>query len=295
MGSIMSENKFTSVQALGGISNLQPHDARIGSMLIIAERINSSRKYIAQAISSRNKAFVESEAKAQAEAGADYIDVNAGTFVGEEAEHLKWVVEVVQGVTDLPLCIDSPDPEVIKAMLPLVHKTPMINSITLEPTRLEGILPLVAEHKAKVIGLCQSEDTMAETAEEKVRLAHELVKQVTKAGIPLDDLYIDPLVYPVATNPQSALATMEAIERIMKEFPGVHTTCGLTNVSYGVPNRKLVNRTFLTAAISRGLDSAILDPTDKQLYGALKASLIVVGRDEFCMEYITAFREGRFE
>jgi len=264
-------------------------------MLIIAERINSSRKYIAQAISSRNKAFIESEAKAQAEAGADYIDVNAGTFVGEEAEHLKWVVEVVQGVTDLPLCIDSPDPEVIKAMLPLVNKTPMINSITLEPTRLEGILPLVAEHKAKVIGLCQSEDTMAETAEDKVRLAHELVKQVTEANIPLDNLYIDPLVYPVATNPQSALATMEAIERIMKEFPDVHTTCGLTNVSYGVPDRKLVNRAFLTAAISRGLDSAILDPTDKQLYGALKASLIVVGRDEFCMEYINAFREGRFE
>lgn len=264
-------------------------------MLIIAERINSSRKYIAQAISSRNKAFVESEAKAQAEAGADYIDVNAGTFVGEEAEHLKWVVEVVQGVTDLPLCIDSPDPEVIKAMLPLVHKTPMINSITLEPTRLEGILPLVAEHKAKVIGLCQSEDTMAETAEEKVRLAHELVKEVTEAGIPLDDLYIDPLVYPVSTNPQSALATMEAIERIMKEFPGVHTTCGLTNVSYGLPNRKLVNRTFLVTAISHGLDSAILDPTDKQLYGALKAALMVLGKDDFSMEYITAFRKGRFE
>lgn len=263
-------------------------------MLIIAERINSSRKYIAQAISSRNKAFIESEAKAQAEAGADYIDVNTGTFVGEEAEHLKWVIEVVQGATDLPLCIDSPDPEVIKGALPLVDKTPMINSITLEPTRLEGILPLVAEHKAKVIGLCQSEDTMAETAEDKAALAHELVKKVTEAGIPLDNFYIDPLVYPVATNPQSALATMDAIERIMKEFPGVHTTCGLTNVSYGVPKRKLVNRTFLTAAISRGLDSAILDPTDKKLYGALKASLILVGRDEFCMEYITAFREGRF-
>ena len=264
-------------------------------MQIIAERINASRKNIAEAISSRNKAFIENEAQAQAQAGADYMDVNAGTFVGEEAEHLKWVIEVVQGVTDLPLCIDSPDPEVIKGMLPFVHKTPMINSITLEPARLEGILPLLAEYKAKVIGLCQSEDTMAETADDKVRLAHELVKQTTQSGVPLDDLYIDPLVYPVATNPQSSLATLEAIERIMKEFPGVHTTCGLTNVSYGVPKRKLINRTFLTAAIFSGLDSAILDPTDKQLYGTLKASLIVAGRDEYCMEYISAFREGRFE
>ncbi|MBW1733721.1 MAG: dihydropteroate synthase [Deltaproteobacteria bacterium] len=264
-------------------------------MLIIAERINSSRRYIAEAVSSKNRGFIESEAKAQAEAGADYIDVNAGTFVGEEAEHLKWLVEVVQGVTDLPLSIDSPDAEVIREILPLVDKTPMINSITLEPARMEGILPLVKEHGATVIGLCQSEDTMAETSDEKVRLARELVKEVTGAGIPLDSLYIDPLVYPVATNPRSALAAIEAIERIMGEFPGVHTTCGLTNVSYGIPDRKLVNRTFLTAAICRGLDSAILDPTDKQLYGALKASLVIAGRDEYCMGYITAFREGRFE
>ena len=123
-------------------------------MLIIAERINASRKYIAQAISTKNKAFIQNEVKAQTEAGVDYIDVNAGTFVWQEAERLKWVIEVVQGVTDLPLCIDSPDPEVIKNVLHEVKKTPIINSITLEPVRLEGILPLVAEKKAKVIPGC---------------------------------------------------------------------------------------------------------------------------------------------
>jgi 5-methyltetrahydrofolate--homocysteine methyltransferase len=126
-------------------------------------------------------------------------------------------------------------------------------------------------------------------------MAGLLVEKVSAAGVPLDHLYIDPLVYPLATNPQSATATLDAIEGIMKAFPGVHTTCGLTNVSHGLPSRKLVNRTFLTAAIARGLDSAILDPTDKQLYGALKAALMVVGNDDFCMEYITAFREGKFE
>jgi 5-methyltetrahydrofolate--homocysteine methyltransferase len=264
-------------------------------MLIIAERINASRKYIAEAISSGNAAFIQSEAKAQAAAGAHYIDVNAGTFVGEEAERLRWVIQVVQEVTDLPLCIDSPDPEVIGAALPLVKKPPLINSITLEPSRLEGILPLVARHRTKVIALCQAEDVIAETCEGKLELAGKLVERVTAAGVPLDDLYIDPLVYPLATNPQSATATLDAIAGIMKAFPGVHTTCGLTNVSHGLPSRKLVNRTFLTAAVVRGLDSAILDPTDKQLYGALKAALMVVGKDDFCMEYITAFREGRFD
>jgi len=264
-------------------------------LLIIAERINSTRKSIAEATEAKDAALIQEEAKAQAEAGADYVDVNAGTFIKEEADYLKWLIQVVQEVTDLPLCIDSPDPKIIEAVLPLVNRTPMVNSITLEPARLDGILPLVAEHKAKVIGLCQAEELPPHTAADKLRLAGRLVEKVTGAGVPLDDLYIDALVYPIATNSESALATIDAIEQIMKEFPGVHTTCGLTNVSYGMPNRKLINRTFLVAAVTRGLDSAILDPTDKQLFGALKASLAIIAKDEFCLEYIEAFRKGRLK
>lgn len=264
-------------------------------MLIIAERINASRKTIAAAISAGDAAFIQIEAKAQDLAGADYIDVNAGTFVGQEIEKLKWIVAAVQDATDKPLCIDSPDPKVIGALAPLVKKTPMINSITLEPERLEGILPIAAGRKAKVIALCQSEDAMAETADDKLKMAEKLVEKATAAGIPLDDLYIDPLAYPLSTNVRSVSETLAAIERIMTRFPGVHTTCGLTNVSYGLPARKLINRTFLTAAILRGLDSAIMDPTDRQLYSALKAALAVSGRDDFCMGLITAFREGKLE
>ena len=267
----------------------------VKQMLIIGERINSSRKQIAEAISSRNAAFIQNEAKAQVEAEANYIDVNAGSFIGEEAKHLKWLIEIVQEVTDHPLCIDSPDPEVIKSVLPMVKTAPMINSITLERHRLEDILPLVVEYKSKVIALCQTEDSMAETTEDKVEMVGKLVEKATVSGVPLDDLYIDPLVYPVATNTESALATLNAIEQIMKQFPGVHTTCGLTNISYGLPNRRLVNRTFLVAAIVRGLDSAIIDPTDKELYGSLKAALMVMGKDEYCMGYIRPFREGRLE
>lgn len=264
-------------------------------MLIIAERINASRKTIAQAISTADRAFIQSEAKAQTQAGANYIDVNAGTFVGEEAEKLKWIVNAVQEVTELPLSIDSPDSEVIRAMLPLLKKPPMINSITLEPSRIEGILPLVTEYKTKVIALCQAENEMAETTDDKVRLAGRLVEKLTGAGVSIDDIYIDPLVYPLSTNPQSAGATLEAIREIMKKFPGVHTVCGLTNVSYGLPARKLINRAFLAAAIAMGLDAAIIDPTDKQLYAMLKAVTLVVGKDDFCMDYIGAFREGRVE
>jgi 5-methyltetrahydrofolate--homocysteine methyltransferase len=265
-------------------------------MIIIAERINASRKNIAKAITAGDAAFIQNEAKAQAAAGADYIDVNAGTFVGEEASRLKWVIETVQAVVDVPLCVDSPDPKVIEDVLPLVKASPvMINSINLEPARLQGLLPLVAENAAKVIGLCQSEDKMAETADEKLKFAGRLVEEVNKAGVPLDNLFIDPLVYPVSTNGMSAVETVTAVERIMKEFPGVHTTCGLTNVSYGLPLRKLINRSFLVMAIDRGLDSAILDPTDTQLYAALKAALVLTGKDDFCMNYVSDFRAGRLE
>jgi cobalamin-dependent methionine synthase I len=264
-------------------------------MLIIAERINASRKTIARAIEAGDRGFIQEEAKTQTQAGAHYIDVNAGTFVGEEAEKLRWIVEAVQEVTDLPLSIDSPDPAVIRAMMPLLKKAPMINSITLEPSRIEGILPLVTEYGAKVIALCQAEHEMAETADDKVRLAGRLVEKLTAAGVPIDDIHLDPLVYPLSTNPNSARATLEAIGGIMKAFPGVHTVCGLTNVSYGLPARKLVNRAFLAAAITMGLDSAIIDPTDKLLYAMLKAATLVVGKDDFCMDYICAFREGRVE
>ena len=170
-------------------------------MLIIGERINTSRKKIAQVVSSKDAAFIQRDAKAQAMAGADYLDVNTGTFAGEEAKRLQWIVEMIQEVVDLPLCIDSPDPVMIKAMMSLVKKTPMINSITLEPSRLEGILPLVAEHKTKVIALCQAEDSTADTAEAKVLMAGQLVEKIRIAGVPLcREIHLDLLEISVRSN-----------------------------------------------------------------------------------------------
>lgn len=261
-------------------------------MLIIAERINSTRKSIAEAISKRDAAFIWKEALSQAEAGADYIDVNAGAF-WDEAECLQWLVDVVQDVTDKPLCLDSASPDTLKRVIPIVKNPPMINSITLKPLRIDPILPLIVEYKAKVIALCESENAIATTKEDKTSIAAGLVEKVTAQGVPLDDIYIDPLIFPVATNTMAAVASLDAIEFIMKEFPGVHTICGLTNISHGLPNRRLVNRSFLMAALTRGLDSVILDPTDKELYLAMKATFMVLGRDEYCMEYISAYREGR--
>jgi 5-methyltetrahydrofolate--homocysteine methyltransferase len=262
-------------------------------MLIVAERINASRKSIRAALEAMDAAAIQQEARAQDEAGAHYIDVNGGTFPGREAELLAWLVDTVQQVTDKPLCLDSPDATALAAALPRVRtRPPMINSINLERERYERILPLALEHRAKIVALCQGEGVPAATASQKVALATELVERLSRAGIPLDDIYVDPLVFPLGTDSASAQATIDAIGEIMLRFPGVHTICGLTNVSHGLPARKLINRTFLVGAMGRGMDAAIVDPTDPQLVSALYAARAVFGRDEYCMGLIEAFREG---
>ena len=265
-------------------------------MLIIAERIDATRRYVAQAISSQNRGFIQSEARDQAASGADYINVNAAIFAAREAEHLRWVAEAVREVTELPLCIDSPDPAAIRAVLPLAGSLPIINAVTLEAgSRMAEILALAIEHHAKVIASCQAGNGPAETAAAKVKIACRLIDKITAAGIAVEDLYVDPLAYSLSTNPLAARATLDAIGQIMARFPGVHTTCCPDTVSYGLPARSLIHRTFLAAAMDRGLDSAIIDPSDRELVATLKAGDLIAGRDESCMGYIGAFRKGRLE
>ncbi|MEK7435929.1 MAG: dihydropteroate synthase [Pseudomonadota bacterium] len=263
-------------------------------MLIVAERVNASRKAIRAALEALDAAAIANEVRIQAAAGAHYIDVNGGTFPGREAELLCWLVDVAQAETRLPLCLDSPDPQALLAALARIKgERPMINSINLEPERFEKILPLARQYNAKLIALAQGEGVPAASAVEKVELATRLVEQLLKGGMALDDIYVDPLVFPVGTDSTSALATVTAMREIMARFPGVHTICGLTNVSHGLPARKLVNRSFLAGAIANGMDAAIIDPTDTLLMSTLLGAEAVFGRDEYCMNLIEAFQDGR--
>jgi 5-methyltetrahydrofolate--homocysteine methyltransferase len=153
----------------------------------------------------------------------------------------------------------------------------------------------VIGHGTRVIASWQASNRTAETTEGKTDIASRLVQIITDAGVPPDHLYIDPLAFSLSTNAQSARATLSAIEQIMTKFPGVHTTCCLNTVSYGLPARNLLQRIFLAAAMERGLDSAIIDPTDSKLYAIVAAGRLISGRDEGCLNYIRAFREGRLE
>jgi 5-methyltetrahydrofolate--homocysteine methyltransferase len=261
-------------------------------MLVVGERINSSRKGIEQAIRERNAEFITKEARGQVDAGAHVIDVNTAALMEKEIESLKWVVQLIGDSVEVPICIDSPNPIAVTEVLSLCKGKPMVNSITAEKERYTKLITLIQEHKPNVVGLCIDDRGMPVSSEDRIRIAQELIGRLTKDGVPIGDIYIDPVVTPVSTDTRYGIAVLDAIEAIMEAFPGVHTICGLSNVSYGLPNRKQVNQMFLVMAMTRGLDAVILDPCDKRIMANLITTMTLLGKDEFCMNYLTAFRGG---
>jgi len=264
-------------------------------MIIVGELINASRKAIGSAIEAQDVEAIKKIAKEQFEAGADYIDVNAGVFVGKEPEYLTWLVKNVQETVDAPCAIDSPDPEAIEAALAVHQGVPMINSISLEKDRYEKLLPIISGTDFNVVALCMSDEGMPETTDDRLTIAEKLINGLVKSGVPVEHIYVDPLVQPVSTNNKFGVEFLDAVEKIMTTFKGVHTMCGLSNISYGLPERKFLNQTFMVMAIAKGLDGAIINPLDKKMMASIIAAETLVGKDDFCTKYLTAYRENKFE
>lgn len=260
---------------------------------IVAERINCTRKTIREATENRDAAFIQEQAKLQAEAGATYIDVNAGAHPDTEMDNMRWLLEQVLAVTDLPISLDSANANVLQAGLEMLGgRKAMINSISLETGKSERLLPLVKQYGTTVIGLCLGSEGMPNTAEERLDFAGRLIAVTRAAGVADDNVYIDPLVRCVSAENEQGAEFLKAIRLIKAAYPAVHFCAGLSNVSYGLPQRTLLNRAFLSLAIWEGLDGAIIDPLDKGMMAALYATRAVIGQDEYCMDYMTAVREG---
>ncbi len=265
-------------------------------MLIIGELINTSRKVINEAVDSKDEDYIKNVALEQVKAGADYIDINCGTKVHNEVETMEWLVDTVQNAVQVPLCIDSPNPKVLEAGLALCkYGQPMINSITGEKNRVNNILPLVVKYKAKVIALCMDDAGMPEKAEDRLRVAKNLHAKLTEAGVSENDIYFDPLIKPISSVDSAGLEVLEAIKIIKQKYPNVHLVCGISNVSYGLPNRKILNRLFTVQTMTMGMDSYILDPMDKGMMGIIYASRALLGQDPYCTDYINAYRKGLYE
>jgi cobalamin-dependent methionine synthase I len=261
---------------------------------IIGEKINGTRARVVQAIQARDGDFIQTLAMEQTRAGATWLDVNAGTRQASEPDDLIWLVETIQSVVEIPLCLDSANPKALMAAIQVVEHTPMINSVNGEAERLEGILPLVAEHGCQVIALAMNGKGIPETSEQRMEVVRAVMRAIRARGVPDEHIYLDPLAMTLATNTQSALITLETIRAIREEVPESHLTLGLSNISFGLPARSQINQAFLTLAIAAGLDTAILDPLDQDLMAALATAKLVLGRDRHCLEYARAFRDGLF-
>ncbi len=265
-------------------------------MIIVGEKLNSTLKAIRPAMENRDTQAIVDLAKKQVEAGASYIDLNAGMFHGTEIEVLTWLVETVQQAVDTPLAIDSPNPEAIKAALRAnKNPKPLINSITDETERFNQIAPLLAEHEAGIIALCMDDNGMPECTEDRVRIADSLINKLTKLGVKHSDIYIDPMIRPIGTGSHYGQVAINTMRQVKEKFPEVHIMCGLSNISFGLPARKILNQVFLISAMSAGMDGAILDPLDKKLMTFLYAGEAILGLDDYCLNYLEKFREGLIE
>lgn len=264
------------------------------SMLVIGEKINTSLCGVEEAVKTRDKDFIQNLAKKQVDSGADVLDINVGTRIHSEVKDMKWMIGIVQEVVDVPLCVDSPRPEAVEVGLAECKGKAMVNSITAEKKRMEELLPLLERFGCKIIALTMDDRGIPEDIERRYEIADKLIGALTKAGISLSDIYIDPLVRPVSTDSSSGLIVLESIKKIMSSFEHIHTICGLSNISFGLPKRDVLNKSFLLFAMSMGLDSAILDPLDREMMAMIRAGEVLLGKDEYCLKYLTSFREGKF-
>lgn len=264
-------------------------------MIVIGELINSTRDIIKEKIEEKDKEYIQDIALQQVDAGASYVDVNSGAFVWDEIEHLIWLVKTVQEVTDVPLSLDSPNEEAIEKAAEVHEGIPMINSITAEKERYEKVIPLIQEYDAKVVALCLSDEGMPETAEQRLKIADKLVNDLSRDGVPLENVFIDPIIKPISVDGKFGYQVLDTISGITDWDTDVHITCGLSNISFGLPNRCLLNQAFLMMAMDRGLDSAIIDPLDDYIMKLVRAAEVLLNRDDYGQRYLKACRAGEMD
>jgi cobalamin-dependent methionine synthase I len=263
-------------------------------MLLVGESINSTRKAVREAVIAHEEAFIIKLAKGQIEAGADFLDVNAGTGHGDqEPADLVWLTQVVQNNVDVPLCLDSSDPNAIKEAMNAHNGTPLINSISGEKEKMTAMLPVVSSGPCKIIGLCIGNNGIPNTADERLDIAKYLVSELSNAGVKREDIYLDPIVLSIGTESGAGLVTLDTISLIKKELPGVQTILAVSNVGFGLPGRFVLNRMFAAFAVERGMNALLTDVRDKGMISSYVVTEALLGRDSYCMNYLKAYRAGK--
>jgi 5-methyltetrahydrofolate--homocysteine methyltransferase len=257
---------------------------------IIGERINpTGRKKLLKELKEGNLDMVRSDALAQVEAGARIIDVNTGVPGADEAALIKKMIAAVQEVTDVPLCLDTANPDALRAGLEIYEGKALINSVNGEQERLENVLPLVKEFDASVIALCMDDDGIPATAEARLKVAGKIFDRAAKLGIPLERLIVDPLALTMGSDHLAGRIAIDTIKLVVEEY-GNNITIGASNISFGMPDRPAINSIFLAMAIQAGLTCPITNPLEESCRVAIQAADLVKGNDEYGMNWIKSFR-----
>lgn len=262
-------------------------------MLIIGESINGAIEKVGQAIAGRDTEVIRALARQQVEKGAQMLDVNAGVGGRDEVEDLTWLVQLVQDEVDVPLMIDSSDPKAIEAALAIHRGRPLVNSITAETQKKQNMLPVLANHDCGIVAICVSDEGIPKTPINRLKVARFLVEDLEEAGKAQEDIYLDPLVMTIATDGQAGVTALKTLQLFRQELPDTKTIAGLSNVGFGMPQRRLINRMFLAMCTAFGLDAALVDTRDSALMAAVVTSRALVGQDPSCKKYLKAFREGK--
>lgn len=274
-------------------------------MIIIGEKLNGSIPSCGKAIAARDEAYIKDMAKRQADAGADFIDCCASVASSDndskkELETVKWMVDLIQSVTDCPISLDSPDVSVIIGAMEYCKKPGMFNSVSLEGDKIEKAFPILSKpenSKWQVMALLCDDTGIPKTVEKRIEVLDKIMAKADEYAIDHKRIHIDPLVEVLYMTDDGAgiFTILDVMKHIKKAYPKVHISGGASNISYNLPVRRLVNQAFITLAISCGMDSAVLDPLCGDLRGVILAAEAMMGLDDFCAEYISAYREGIFK
>lgn len=264
-------------------------------MIVIGEKINATRSAVRDVVEQRQADRLLDLARLQAMAGADYIDVNIGTGKGtrqDEIDAIQWAVTTLLPIIEKPLCIDSADPKVLEAGLEAMDGRPaMINSTKADAKSLSTILPLAARFKAPVVALAMGEKGIPDAVEGRLKACRMIEEGCREYNVPMESVYFDPLVLPVSTDSRQGAVTLDTLAAIKETFPGARTVMGLSNISFGLPGRALLNAAFLYMALYAGLDAAIMDPLNEDMMQAARTGDALMGRDRHFRKYARAFRK----
>lgn len=269
-------------------------------MIIIAEKINASRKSIGIAIKNKDDNAIREQIVEQDKAGAHYIDLNAGTDAGTEEQEIQdicWLIDIALDCTEKKLCIDSDNPVIIQKAAEYINKRRpiMLNSVKYDVNLLAKILPVAANFDAPVVALAMGNEGIPNTVEERLKVTTLIVEEAQKYNVPPEKLLIDPLVLPISADYTNGMTTLETLRAIKKTYPNIKTTMGVSNIGFGLKKRVFINEAFIIGAIIQGLDTAIVDPTKASIQRALTLGELIGGKDKYCRKFTRSVRTGLFD